>query len=348
MSDTTINLEMPYILPSQAQKHVTHNEALQRLDAVTQLVIVAELAAPPSSPTADGTCFVIASAATGEWSGKSGQIAFRQDGAWSFITPRQGWQAWFIEPAQLAIFVSGAWVPLSLPAPHELALDRLGINATADDTNRLALSSPASLFNNAGNGHQLKINKSGNGDTASLMFQSGWQGHAEMGLAGDNDFSVKVSPDGGSWKTALRISANGAVATPHRPAVRAALSDMVLTPASGTQTGFSTLVANRGDFTLGATIFGGGARLIVPTAGLYLLSLTARIVSSSGHRIALIANGTTTLLALDGAHADTGTASQGIAGLATLETGDWLALSHTGTAAIDFGPGKTEINALMV
>ena len=34
MSDATINLEMPYILPSQAQKHVTHNEALQRLAAL--------------------------------------------------------------------------------------------------------------------------------------------------------------------------------------------------------------------------------------------------------------------------------------------------------------------------
>ena len=40
MSETTVNLELPYILPSQAQKHVTHNEALQRLDALTQLCLL--------------------------------------------------------------------------------------------------------------------------------------------------------------------------------------------------------------------------------------------------------------------------------------------------------------------
>jgi hypothetical protein len=29
MSDTTTNLLLPYILAAQAQKHVTHNEALR-------------------------------------------------------------------------------------------------------------------------------------------------------------------------------------------------------------------------------------------------------------------------------------------------------------------------------
>jgi hypothetical protein len=345
MSDSTVNLQMPYILPSQAQKHVTHNEALQRLDAVTQLVIVAQIAAPPASPV-EGACYAVAAAATGGWAGKSGQIAFRQDGAWIFITPREGWQAWFLAPSQLAIFVSGAWTPLSLPAPHELGLDRLGINATADDTNRLALASPASLFNNAGNGHQLKVNKSASADTASLMFQSGWQGHAEMGLAGDNDFSVKVSADGSSWKTALRISADGAIATPYRPAVRAALADSVLAPASGTQTGFSALAVNRGSFSLGAAVAGGGSRLIVPVSGLYLLGLSARILSSSGHRITLTLNGAATLLALDGVHTDAGAVSQSATGIAALQSGDWLTLGHSGTASIDFGPGKTEILAV--
>lgn len=40
MPDKTPNLALPFILPAQAQKHVTHNEALQRLDALVQLVVV--------------------------------------------------------------------------------------------------------------------------------------------------------------------------------------------------------------------------------------------------------------------------------------------------------------------
>src|SRR5207244_11572668 len=45
--------------------------------------------------------------------------------------------------------------------------DKLGINATADTTNRLAVKSAASLLDNVGNGHQQKINKAAAGDTAS-------------------------------------------------------------------------------------------------------------------------------------------------------------------------------------
>ena len=51
MSDITTHLLLPYILASQAQKHVTHNEALRLLDAMVQLsVLDRDLAAPPASP----------------------------------------------------------------------------------------------------------------------------------------------------------------------------------------------------------------------------------------------------------------------------------------------------------
>ncbi len=37
--DQTPNLKMPYILPSQVQKLVTHNEAWRQLDAVEHLSV---------------------------------------------------------------------------------------------------------------------------------------------------------------------------------------------------------------------------------------------------------------------------------------------------------------------
>lgn len=51
----------------------------------------------------------------------------------------------------------------------------------------------------------MKVNKAADTDTASLLFQTGWSGRAEMGLAGDDNFSVKVSADGSSWTTALEL-----------------------------------------------------------------------------------------------------------------------------------------------
>ncbi|HEV2652996.1 MAG TPA: terminase family protein, partial [Rhizomicrobium sp.] len=50
---------------------------------------------------------------------------------------------------------------------------------------------------------QVKLNKHASADTASLLYQTNYSGRAEMGLTGDDNFHVKVSPDGASWKSAL-------------------------------------------------------------------------------------------------------------------------------------------------
>lgn len=51
MSDTSAILGLPYLMPSQAQKHVTHNEALARLDLLVQLRVEAlEAETPPRRP----------------------------------------------------------------------------------------------------------------------------------------------------------------------------------------------------------------------------------------------------------------------------------------------------------
>ena len=47
----TANLSLPYILASQAQKHVTHNEAIRALDCLVQLSVESRvLTGPPASP----------------------------------------------------------------------------------------------------------------------------------------------------------------------------------------------------------------------------------------------------------------------------------------------------------
>ena len=75
----------------------------------------------------------------------------------------------------------------------------------------MAVASAASLLNNDGAGHQLKINKAGAADTASLVFQTGFSGHAEMGLSGSNDFTINVS-DGVNWFTGITVrNASGIV-----------------------------------------------------------------------------------------------------------------------------------------
>lgn len=84
--------------------------------------------------------------------------------------------------------------------------DIFGINTTADTTNRLSLAAPASLFSHDGANHRLKINRNATADAASVLFQTGWSGRADLGLAGSDDWALKVSPDGSSWNEALKIN----------------------------------------------------------------------------------------------------------------------------------------------
>lgn len=86
MSDS-IHLGLPYLEAAQAQKHVTLNEALRRLDALVQLsVIDTTHDSPPTSPV-EGARYIVATPASGTWSGKENRIAAFADGAWTYFTP---------------------------------------------------------------------------------------------------------------------------------------------------------------------------------------------------------------------------------------------------------------------
>lgn len=203
--DDTPNLNLPYIMPAQAQKHVTHNEAIRALDALVQLsVLDRDLTGPPGSPV-DGDRYIVAAVATDEWSGKENQIAAWQDNAWVFFAPAEGWLAWIADEDVLLVWDGADWVLSSAslnPAPL------VGVNTSADAANRLAVSSPNSLFTHEGDDHRLKINKAALADTASFLFQSNFSGRAEIGTTGDDDFHFKVSPDGSVWFEALTIDAS--------------------------------------------------------------------------------------------------------------------------------------------
>ena len=203
MSDTSDRLDLPFILPSQAQKHVTHNEALVRLDALVQMVFEsAPTNTPPAVPNA-GETWATGAAPTDGWAGQPNQIAQWMAPGWLFMTPQEGWRAWLRDTAQMVVWDGSAWVAQS----QTQNLDGIGIGTSWDATNRLAVASDASLLSHAGQGHQLKINKAGVSDTASLLYQTNWTGHAEMGLAGDNNFAIKVSPDGSNWTDAVVVDA---------------------------------------------------------------------------------------------------------------------------------------------
>lgn len=399
MSDTTDRLRLPRLAAAQAQKHVTHNDALAILDALVQLAVAdRDLTAPPAGP-AEGERHLVAAGATGAWAGRDGEIAEYLDGAWRFHAPRAGWTAYVAAEGAAVVFdgagwtaaagegaaailakllavdgagsgldadrlggtghatlaaasqaratiagggtlavsaagevswsaryvvgagrgaqfapagsfdvvcptsgtvsgvggaadrtataagvalaafetlyfvppvggamagaadfrvcagsadfaVPGPWIALArrdgesggvlfpggvrvglgesfaqaastTPRPR---LDRLGINAAADATNRLVAALSAALVTDEGAGVQVKVNKTGAATTGALVFQTGYSGRAEFGLVGGDDFKLKVSPDGSTWTEALSVDRAGGAATLRQLALTTALA----------------------------------------------------------------------------------------------------------------------------
>ncbi len=246
--EKTPNLSMPYLAAAQAQKHVTHNEAIRSLDAVVQIgVLDRDLATPPASP-GDGDRYIIGANATDDWLGKDNQLAAFQDNAWMFYGPGEGWLAWVADEDKLLVFDGAAWSEVSGSAGGSVNPAQLvGVNTTADTTDRLSVSSPNSLFSHDGAGHRLKINKASAADTATTLYQTGFFGRAEMGLAGDDDFHFKVSPDGVSWKEAILIDKDtGTVTFPN-------------TSLGSGGGGVNPSKLINGDFQINQRVFSGGA-----------------------------------------------------------------------------------------
>ena len=134
MPDTSTHLLLPYLLAAQAQKHVTVNEALRLLDGLVQLAVLdRHLTAPPASP-ADGARYIVASGATGAWSGWDLNVAYRVDGAWMRLVPRPGWQAWVVDEASFLAWDGSAWNAAGLPAFFSDAVFQLAHDA--DPTRR--------------------------------------------------------------------------------------------------------------------------------------------------------------------------------------------------------------------
>ena len=211
MTDTT-RLGLPLMDAAQAQKHVTHNEALMRLDALTHLSVSARVDAP-SGPNVEGARYLVSPSASGVFAGHADQIACYQDAAWLYLTPKVGWRVYVEDVFSLRVYDGGAWREI---ASGKLPLDqfaRLGVGTASDPGNPFSAKLNNALFAaltgaEGGSGDlRFKLNKEGSAKTVSQLYQSNWSGRAETGLMGDDAYRIKVSADGSTWSTALNIDA---------------------------------------------------------------------------------------------------------------------------------------------
>ena len=203
-------LGLSYVLPQQAQKHVTVNESFRRLDALVNLTVHSQNTSNEPTSPAEGDSYILPATVTGTiWTDMGeGNIAVFQDGTWIEIIPQEGWRAWIIDEQTLFVFTNHAWEEVTNNTINNAAI--FGINTQADVTNKFAVKSDAILHSHdditpgSGNARHI-INKNTTTHTASVLFQTGYSGRAEYGLNGDDVFSIQVSANGTSWSRVLSI-----------------------------------------------------------------------------------------------------------------------------------------------
>ncbi|MEM9581922.1 MAG: DUF2793 domain-containing protein [Pseudomonadota bacterium] len=109
MSETA-NLQLPLVASAQAQKHMTVNEALARIDVTAQLSAESRSLIAPPFVVQDGESYLVADGATDAWLGQDGKLASFVNGGWIFLDPRAGWQLWIADEALRLMFDGVQWI----------------------------------------------------------------------------------------------------------------------------------------------------------------------------------------------------------------------------------------------
>ena len=341
MSDATTHLLLPYILAAQAQKHVTHNEALRLIDGLVQLsVLDRDLTAPPGSPT-DGDRYIVSSGATGDWAGWDLNVALWADGAWFRLPPRTGWRAWVEDEGVLLVYDGSGWIGTTPAALQSLAL--LGLGTTADPANPFSAKLNAALWTaktvaEGGTGDLFyTMNKEAAGDDLGLTLQTGFVTKALMGLFGSDRFRLAVSADGSTFFDGLIVdNATGIVDQPRLPRFKAYTNyDNYVAVDSWTKIG-----VNNTDYNDQSAFDASNNRFVAPVAGTYLFGATLlyKVNASTNARMRgrLVLNGSTEIRGsrgeISGAHASEATALW-LQTMAPLAQGDTVELQGTFRAA---------------
>jgi hypothetical protein len=94
---------------AQAQKEITHNEALTLLDALVHAAVEAGPIADPPADPGEGQCWIVGPAATGAWTGRAAAVALWTAGGWRFALPRAGMAVTRLSDGSRLRFESGVW-----------------------------------------------------------------------------------------------------------------------------------------------------------------------------------------------------------------------------------------------
>ncbi|MDW4498124.1 DUF2793 domain-containing protein [Sulfitobacter sp. D35] len=334
MSETSPILSLPYIQPSQAQKHVTHNEALRLLDVVTQLGVVSdEMTGPPAAPQT-GDRYILPPTPSGAWAGQGRAVALYDAGAWIFHAPRAGWRAYVLDRQILTVFDGTDWIDLDDAEFQDI--EALGLGMASLPGTPFSAKLNAALWTalydaDGGNGSLMQtLNRETSADDAGLVLQTDFSTRALIGHFGSDRLRLATSPDGASFRDGISIDgASGIVDQPTLPRF-AAYTNF---DNFGAADAWTTLSINTAEYNDQLAFDAGTGAFTAPVDGTYVFgaALVFKLDSNAGAKMGgrLLVNGANVMRGSRGqisaAHEDQET-TLSIHAFAALSAGDTVEL----------------------
>lgn len=105
----TANFALPLLFAAQAQKEITHNEALVIIDALLGGCVEAVAADPAELEPAEGSAWIVGPSPVGAWAGKAAQIAIFTAGGWRFVVGVAGMRMYDRAAAIVRMHDGGTW-----------------------------------------------------------------------------------------------------------------------------------------------------------------------------------------------------------------------------------------------
>ena len=236
MTDTP-NLALPLVQPAQAQKHVTVNEALARLDGLAQLVLASVTDTVPPVTLTEGDAYGVPSGAVNAWVGHEGSVAVVIGGSWVFVPARRGWRAIILDTGDVAIFDGAGWrLGAASLRPGGASLSMRSVEMDVTLTAGASVVAPLAFPERA-----IAFGVTGRVVTAISGAATSW----ELGVDGDT----------GRYGTGLGLSVGSWVNGPATPLVMWAATPLVIGAVGGDFAGgVVRLAVHYADLTLPSAV----------------------------------------------------------------------------------------------
>lgn len=128
----TNNMALPLLSAGQAQKHVTVNEALTRLDALAPGVCESASINEAPGTAAEGAVYIVP--VGGTWPGPAGSLCVWLNGGWLAVTPAEGWRLWVRDEQAERRYRGGAWLRTDGDGMRSVDLDQSLVGGSTVET----------------------------------------------------------------------------------------------------------------------------------------------------------------------------------------------------------------------